>query len=135
MDRGLNPMKRLIGATLLAAFLSGVATPCQAAFMRCGMEKPSSEKRCGSCDPAGPSVPDLRAGSCCNVEPGRERDTAPALGSSGAAPGLSAPEKGAIAPVPDIAGLGPAASWSRPLGAPDATGPPHPPLHTTVLRL
>lgn len=127
-------MKRLIGTILLTAFLAGVATPCQAAFMRCGMEMPSSDSRCKSCAADGPSVPSLRAGSCCSVGPGHERDGAPAL-ISDAAPGPCAPERAAVAVVADLADGASTGPSRLSAGAAEATGPPPRFSRSPVLRL
>lgn len=127
-------MKRLLNSLLLVAFLAGTATPCQGAFMRCGMEMPSASDRCGSCDASDPSGASLRAGTCCSVQPGQVRDAAPALVSAAAThPSL---EKAAV--VAGIAGAAFAAfdrASGRAFGPPEANGPPAPPRPTPVLRL
>src|SRR5512139_4112443 len=118
---GDGPMKRLLNSLLLVAFLACTATPCQGAFMRCGMEMPSAADRCGSCDPSGPPQASLRAGSCCSVQPGQERDTAPALIS--ASPSHQGLEKVAFVAVPaDAPAAAPARTTGPAFGPPGANG-------------
>ena len=134
MDQGPNDMKRFVGAALLTAFLAGVATPGRAAFMRCGMAPPSSDSRCGFCDSDDPSVPTLTSGSCCSIEPARDREAVPAMTAS-AAPGPLALEKCAIAASRDFAGACPTGSFPGLTGASHATGPLRGPSYPTILRL
>jgi hypothetical protein len=127
-------MKRLLSSLLLAALVAGAATPCRAAFMSCGMERPAPAVRCVSCDADGPSDANLAAGNCCRVHPGEVRDEAPALISTSAT--QTGPLKAESAAIVAAVSLDSGArSAHRALALPEATGPPSRSGPTTVLRL
>ena len=127
-------MKRILSMLLLLAFAASWASPCQAAFMRCGMEMPAPEKPCGSCDADDPGTPRLTQGTCCSVEPGREREEIPALVSA-SPPGQLTPEKAFVTPAAASAADALVLRSNHTVGDPEATGPPPRPTGSTVLRL
>ena len=126
-------MKRILASLLLLSSLAAAATPCQAAFMQCGMKMPSADSRCDSCGAEKTSVPDLTAGSCCTVSPGEDRAIAPAL----SAPATASPDaaRAALSVPSTVAAAAEHAPSLRP-GFVEVrfAGPSPPSLRTTVLR-